>query len=368
MKRLFPLIFLIAGTFSVIYSCNHNDKKESVGKSIPFAGTLTPAPTVVSDNTYTYKNGDTTITDRWTMTRSISKTWPDKPTNPPVDTTKPPTTTVKPNVYSSFDTVNPTVKTMMKNDIGEPWELYQSANNNQITRSTFSYKGGGALKITLRKTDPVVSSRVRAEMTQGAVDSQQAKIMTGENTARSEEWIGFMHYQENLMADNHPFSWLQWHQQENTASPDAATWQRAGYLEILRTTSPNLNGGWEMNPSRSGWYVRATPTSIFPQNKWVAIVIHIKWSSTGQGIWEMWQDGVKVYSRRPGDAGFNGITSYAGQKHYLKLGLYCWKWPDNQDCITVPGGGTNCDVRTVYYDELRRYFGSDGYNVVNPVR
>lgn len=271
----------------------------------------------------------------------------------------PPPTGVQPTVYSSFDNATPKVKTMMKNDIGEPWEMFQSANDAQITISRdIKFKGTGALRIKLNRTDPYVSSKVRAEMTQGAVDSQQNKLMTGENTPRPEEWIGLAVYQENFAADNHPFSWLQWHQEENTASPDAATWQRAGYLEILRTTSPNLNGGWEQNPSRAGWYVRPTPNATFPQNRWVTVVIHIKWSSTNTGVWEMWQDGVKVYDRQ------NVVTSYAGQRHYLKLGLYCWKWPDNQDCFGV---GV-CDPRVIYYDEVRRYFGSNGYDIVNPIR
>lgn len=268
----------------------------------------------------------------------------------------------KPTVYQSFDNIAaPAVKVNMPSDIGGYWETAQFSKASQMTKSTgLKYKGTASLRVELNKTDPFVSNRVRAEITQGAI---QSNILTGYTNGNNDEWFGCMVYQENILPDNHPFSWLQWHQQESSGSPDLAIWQRAGYLEILHTTSATIDGGWEQNPNRAGWYVRPTPTATFPQNKWVAIVVHVKWAADKTGILEYWQDGVKVFERR------NIITSYANQLHYLKLGLYCWKWPDNQDCT----GGAGCDKRVIYYDEIRRWFGSsdlnaDGYNIVNPLQ
>ncbi|MCA9363593.1 polysaccharide lyase, partial [Candidatus Kaiserbacteria bacterium] len=76
--------------------------------------------------------------------------------------------------------------------------------------------------------------------------------------------------------------------------------------------------------------------------KWTDWVIHYRPSKEGNGVFEVWKDG--VYGGK-----YTGNTTYSDDVGgpYFKMGIYKWPWK-NLDCC----GGTSPEYR-VYHDELR---------------
>lgn len=221
----------------------------------------------------------------------------------------------------------------------------QACCSHSVTKGTIARKGTGSLRLELKRTDKAVSNRLRAEVT---ANSQSGL----------EEWIGFSTFFENYAADDQPEAFFQYHQPSTQGSPPFALWLRNGYIEVLRTTSKTIDGGWEQNPNRAGWYVQLTGQK-HPINKWIDFVVHIKWSTTTTGLIEIWQDGVKVFSRMNVITDYEHIGDNEGA-NYLKIGVYKWKWPDN--------GVASITNRVLYYDQLRRFYGTNGFDLVNPAQ
>jgi hypothetical protein len=85
--------------------------------------------------------------------------------------------------------------------------------------------------------------------------------------------------------------------------------------------------------------------------KWTDFVIRFTFSSGSDGVLQVWKDGNKVLDR------VNKPNYYPNSMGpYIKFGVYKWAWENSSDV----------NVRTVYFDSIKVYEGTNGYNNVSP--
>ena len=81
---------------------------------------------------------------------------------------------------------------------------------------------------------------------------------------------------------------------------------------------------------------------VFEKDKWRAYVMHVKHSSSSDGLIELWRDGVKILNR-------SGANMYAVTGDYhnpkLKLGIYKSDWNGS--------GTTQTTQRVIYFDDIK---------------
>jgi hypothetical protein len=95
------------------------------------------------------------------------------------------------------------------------------------------------------------------------------------------------------------------------------------------------------------------------RGRWIDFVLRVFWDQS-DGLVEVWIDGVKVYEK------YNIQTIYYNKDNggKLKVGVYYWRWKSQSDVqASLDAGITN---RELYYDEIREYFGTNGYDIVKP--
>jgi len=90
------------------------------------------------------------------------------------------------------------------------------------------------------------------------------------------------------------------------------------------------------------------------RGRWTDFVIRFVFSHEDDGITQVWLDGKLVVDRV-------GMPNHYNNERgpYLKIGFYKAGWLNNKTDVTT---------RTVYFDAIRVYEGSDGYDIVNPDR
>lgn len=81
---------------------------------------------------------------------------------------------------------------------------------------------------------------------------------------------------------------------------------------------------------------------VFEKDKWVPYVMHIKHSTSSDGLIELWRNGVKIMNR-------SGANMYkvrgGGHNPSLKMGIYKSAWNGSSTTAT--------SVRVVYYDDIK---------------
>jgi|GEM_PF-1645727 len=166
----------------------------------------------------------------------------------------------------------------------------QTATSYGITASTTqAHEGVQSFKSVVKRTDPSISSGYRSEITFPGISDQ------------GERWYGYSTYFEsNPLGGGHV---IQWHPTNSNGSATLSLWTGDGKFMVVRNPSgTNIN------------YYQPNPRPII-QGKWYDIVWHVKWSSSSDGLIEMWIDGEKYYT-------YNGVTAQTGV--YLKLGQNLW--------------------------------------------
>ena len=77
----------------------------------------------------------------------------------------------------------------------------------------------------------------------------------------------------------------------------------------------------------------------YAKGEWTDWVVHARWSYQGDGLLQIWRDGIELVNR-------TGPNTYNDQKSlYLKLGLYVWMWTTD---VSTP-----VQSRSLYHDEVR---------------
>lgn len=280
----------------------------STGQETSRTVVIPPSPdtTVIEFKTNTAVSAASTTT---TYTATVRPT-----VKPPVD---PPATAVRQNLVLDWNTQSPLKSFTLGN--------HQYCCSYSITE-VLSPDGTGAkvIKYDLRSTDAVVSSSKRAEF-QTNTDVPQ----------ESEAWYGWKWWMEKYDTDNGAESIWQAHDNDGTTPPLSIQVQ-SGRMRVMRSfTSGNL------------------PTDIAPvvTGQWVSIVMHVIWSTSNNGLVEIWKDGVK-------QAPIKGRTNSTGGS-YVKIGINKWSW--------APGGGSSTATQRIFYmAQYRQGNGKATYRDVAP--
>jgi hypothetical protein len=234
----------------------------------------------------------------------------------------PPTTSREelPELSTKFDVVLSSSKLLYE----ETFEGYgpyfykgeiQTATPYGFALSDTDYQGNKSGRFELRDTDPSTSGGTRAE----------AKYPPLTNPNR---WYAYTVFfpSANYKYDSKPEIISQWHQ-GGGVSPSMSLITRYNkiYLEI-----------------------RSAPTSKFQvllgsivKDKWQTFVFHILHSHSSDGLVEVWQNGVKIYTRK----GANAYSFSSYEKPLWKLGLYKWDWNGTST--------TDTKKRVVFFDNVR---------------
>jgi len=88
------------------------------------------------------------------------------------------------------------------------------------------------------------------------------------------------------------------------------------------------------------------------QGEWVDWVVHIKWAKNDSGVFEVWQNGEKVFSK----TGFQSTVG-DGSDVKSKIGLYYSSWGKRQ---------REYDEVKIYFDDYTIAKGEDMYDEVKP--
>lgn len=190
--------------------------------------------------------------------------------------------------------------------------------------------GNQAVKFTLKKDDPLVSSSKRAELALGGVPSN------------SDLWYSFSVFL--------PFSYqkdpssseiiAQWHDRPDRDLGE--TWRSPALSLGTRNGKLYLSRRWDSNPLTENNVPEGKETIFldsYQTGKWTDFAFHVKWSHTSDGLLEVWKDGELEVSR----TGPNNYNDRRGP--YFKIGMYKGDWKNRPERSIV-------SKRTIYFDEV----------------
>lgn len=118
------------------------------------------------------------------------------------------------------------------------------------------------------------------------------------------------------------------------------------------------NGTWKMTYKWGNKHEQdfSRDLGTLPSNKWVDLVVHVKWSTTGtanDGLIELWKNGNKFYSKTNIPVG-GGAASNDGQGWpYFKIGIYHYTGKAN-------------GLKMVHFDDVRHGYNSSYSEVAPP--
>jgi len=214
------------------------------------------------------------------------------------------------------------------------WNSLAKCCSYSIGRNS-SYKRAGSysFRYELNKYDKDVAGSKRTEANRYSGSEPVVKV---------ERWYGMSYYLgSDYVTDKAPEIVTQW-QSPKGVQPPLAIW--------------TYNGHWMVARSYGSTSIKTTTTDIgaYTKGAWTDIVVHVKWSTSSDGLIEVWKNGSKVYT-------YAGSNTYSGQSkgNYLKTGIYKWPWKTGTY-------SSNTTKRVAYIDEVRIGTSSAGYTNVKP--
>lgn len=202
--------------------------------------------------------------------------------------------------------------------------------------------GKHAVKFTLYKTDPDVSTSRRSELRLNPVP------------ANSEQWYGFSVFVPHEYAKDPSYEIIaQW-----AGLPDfdlGETWRVPVVTLTIRNDQFGVSDRWDPRPvsvkfkeaGSQGWKLGAVA-----KGEWTDWVFHMKWSYKSDGLLQVWKNGKLVVSR----TGPNTYNDEHGP--FLKIGIYKPDWKYNDKSKTT--------MRVIYFDQVRVGNASSSYKDVVP--
>lgn len=201
---------------------------------------------------------------------------------------------------------------------------------------------GKAVKLTLYKNDPDVTTSRRAELRLKPVP------------VNSEQWYGFSVFvPEEYVKDTSYEIITQW-----SGKPDfelGENWRTPMLTLSIKDDRFRVSNRWDSRPvnvkfkeaGSQGWDL-----GTVTKGQWINWVFHVKWSSTSNGLLEVWKNGQLVVSK----TGPNTYNDKSGP--FLKMGIYKPDWKYNDKSQTTQ--------RVIYLDEVRVGDASANYEDVVP--
>lgn len=209
------------------------------------------------------------------------------------------------------------------------WNDDQRCCDYSMQESSLAREGKTSLRLEVRKTDPVISSSIRSEVTMP------------KDYDYGERWYGFSVYLENWDDDPAGEHIFQWHPTSSSGSAVLSLFTNEDKFTLV-----HQNGG----SGSAQDFARPTLGSLL-KNQWVDFVLHVNWANNDSGLIEIWINGVKKYT-------YNGQTDWGGQ--YIKLGI-------NKFCWVSQCAPSTADTRIMYIDAFRVGNEKANYNDVKPV-
>jgi hypothetical protein len=208
------------------------------------------------------------------------------------------------------------------------WDDDQRCCDYSMQSSPLAREGKNSLRLEVRKTDPIVSSSIRSEVTMPT------------DYDYGERWYGFSIYLENWDDDPAGEHIFQWHPNSSSGSAVLSLFTNEDKFTLV-----HQNGG----TASSQDFARPVLGPLL-KNQWVDFVLHVIWASKDTGLIEIWINGVKKYT-------YNGQTDWGGQ--YIKLGVNKFCWVDQ--CVP-----STVDTRVLYIDAFRVGNEKANYSDVKP--
>ena len=191
--------------------------------------------------------------------------------------------------------------------------------------------GRHAVRVELRRDDPLVAGSKRAELK-----------LNSEPSSTTERWYAFSLYlDQGYVRDPAPEIVAQWH-----ATPDrkrGEIWRSPPLALLTQDGNWCVQWLWDRDRvMRKNQFDGQRRASLGPYatGRWTDWVFHVRWAWNGKGLLEVWRDRHKVLSYK-GPIGFNDERGV-----YFKIGLYKWLW------ATAPGK-TTTKKRVIYVDAVR---------------
>ncbi|WP_400071625.1 PKD domain-containing protein [Zobellia russellii] len=239
-------------------------------------------------------------------------------------------------------------------------ELFISShcNTGMVTKS------GNRLRFKVNPTTPAAPSTCADYNYRAEIREHPADVNYPVGT---EQWWGFDYKFENgYKADELP--WIFWQTHGTFSNPSDP-------MTNLQIGPSNFNGNtnsvgelFVVNNAVSANTGSYTPTGIVPRSgQTIKVVIHMIWGDDNSGRFEVWVDGVKVYSR-------NERTVYSQRPYggYWKLGIYKWRWQDKNNVDASASMGVreiNTSIgtlRTITRSPSDSDYNKDSYSLVAP--
>lgn len=177
------------------------------------------------------------------------------------------------------------------------------------------FEGTKSGRFELRDTDPLTSNGTRTEVRFPALENPN-------------RWYSFSVYFPSAyyQYDSKAEIINQWHQ-GGGVSPSISLMTRYDKLILETRTVPTEKVRYDLGALK--------------KDKWRTYVLHIIHSHGSDGLIEIWEDGVKIFTK----AGANSYDFTTYDKPKWKLGIYKWDW--NGD------GTTDTKIRVLYFDNIR---------------
>ena len=186
------------------------------------------------------------------------------------------------------------------------------ATSYGLTQSTNQfYNGSKSVRFELRDTDPEVSNGTRAEF-------------SFPKTTNLHRWYSYAMYvpSAQFKYDTDDDVITQFHQ-GGGVTPALCLRVRQDHLYV------RILGTWnDIGP--------------FLKDAWHSYVLHVKHSSSSDGLTEIWIDGAKIFSRTGANAYPVGSTY---SMPWLKMGIYKSNWNGS--------GTTQTNLRVLYFDDIK---------------
>ncbi|MBI2548435.1 heparin lyase I family protein [Candidatus Woesearchaeota archaeon] len=172
-------------------------------------------------------------------------------------------------------------------------------------------------------------------------NTQKKASLFGEfrNKTKNQEFWSFSVYfpSEGMEKDSEPEIIIQWHDvpDEGCGYP-SCEYPRNPPL-TLENKNDELLITWIYDarkytpPGFKNWDRKSVSLGTTPKNTWITFEFHIRWDPFGNGLLEVWQDGVKVVEQRNIPLGFNddlvpyigiGIYQYTSDSDYQERIIY----------------------------------------------
>lgn len=211
---------------------------------------------------------------------------------------------------------------------------------------------GGHVKLSSEIEPREGSKSVEVKLVANESGLSRSEIGVNLKNSLGDYWAGFSTYipsdidMSKMVLDRDTFAFVmaQWGVWENNPSvPDFALrmGRKNGEDKFFLTYEPL--------PESKTLYLWDSPLI---QGKWVDWVVHIKWAKNDSGVFEVWQNGEKVFNK----TGFQS-TDGDGSDVKSKIGLYYSTWGKRQ---------REYDEVKIYFDDYTIAKGEDMYDEVKP--